>query len=196
MKKCEQALAKDPRNAEALVWHGSGLSFQAKQVCMAGEVEKGRQIQAQAAKEMNDAVAMRFDDVSVLIPRGSIFLSAALHVPSPKVARKDFQIAADCVCKLPSPRNCRFIRAANCWVYSQKRGTGWETPKSREVFATHPWKSFRYLLLASGNGLLSTPPKPGPLGTTCLGCHVSATPDGRAELSLGLTRSWPAFALP
>lgn len=117
---------------------------------MAGEVEKGRQIQAQAAKEMNDAVAMRFDDVSVLIPRGSIFLSAALHVPSPKVARKDFQIAADCVCKLPSPRNCRFIRAANCWVYSQKRGTGWETPKSREVFATHPWKSFPILTTRVG----------------------------------------------
>jgi len=41
---------------------------------MAGDVEKGRKIQAQAVKEMNDAVAMRPDDVSVLIPRGSLFL--------------------------------------------------------------------------------------------------------------------------
>jgi len=46
---------------------------------MAGEVERGRQIQAQAVKEMSDAVTMRPDDASVLIPRGSVFLSAALQ---------------------------------------------------------------------------------------------------------------------
>ena len=63
MMKCEQALAKDPQNAEALVWHGSGLSYDAKRAFMAGDVEKGRKIQAQAEKEMNDAVAMRPDDV-------------------------------------------------------------------------------------------------------------------------------------
>ena len=74
MIKCEQALAKDPKNAEALVWYGSGLSYEAKRAFMAGDVEKGRKIQAQAVKEMNDAVAMRPDDVSVLIPRGSLFL--------------------------------------------------------------------------------------------------------------------------
>jgi hypothetical protein len=95
MKKCEQTLEQDPKNAEALVWHGSGLSYDAKRAFMAGDVEKGRQIQAQAVKEMNDAVTMRPDDVSVLIPRGSVFLSAALHVPSPEVAKKHFQIAAD-----------------------------------------------------------------------------------------------------
>ena len=48
MKKCEQALAKDPKNAEALVWHGSGLSYDAKRAFMAGDVEKGPRIQAQA----------------------------------------------------------------------------------------------------------------------------------------------------
>ena len=105
---------------------------------MAGDVEKGRKIQAQAVKEMNDAVAMRPDDVSVLIPRGSIFLSAALHVPSPEVAKRGFQLAADDyekVLRLQTPvsRNCRFIRAANCWVDWQNRGTGWETRKSREA---------------------------------------------------------------
>lgn len=70
MTKCEQALAKDSQSAEALVWHGSGLSYDAKRAFMAGDVEKGRKIQALAVKEMNDAVAMRPDDVSVLIPRG------------------------------------------------------------------------------------------------------------------------------
>ena len=72
-----------------------GLSFSAKKEFMAGNLEKGRQIQAQGAQEMNEAVAMKPEDVAVLIPRASVFLSAALHVPSPEVAKKDFRLAAN-----------------------------------------------------------------------------------------------------
>lgn len=40
IRKCESALAKDPKNAEALVWHSAGLSFEAKDAFMAGEDQK------------------------------------------------------------------------------------------------------------------------------------------------------------
>jgi tetratricopeptide (TPR) repeat protein len=182
MKKCGQALAKDPKNAEALVWHGSGLSYEAKRAFMAGDVEKGRQIQAQAAKEMNDAVTMRPDDASVLIPRGSIFLSAALHVPSPEVAKKDFQIAADDyekVLRLQTPvfsklsvhsRGELLGGLAEAW-----NGLG-NTEKSRgylqRMMEEFPDTSYS----RRAKEVLSTAPKPGALGTTCLGCHVGAAP--------------------
>jgi tetratricopeptide (TPR) repeat protein len=182
MKKCEQALAKDPKNAEALVWHGSGLSYDAKRAFMAGDVEKGRQIQAQAVKEMNDAVTMRPDDVSVLIPRGSIFLSAALHVPSPEVAKKDFQIAADdyekvlrlqtpVFSKLPVHSRGELLGGlAEAW-----NGLG-DTEKSRgylqRMMEEFPDTSYS----RRAREVLSTVPKPGALGTTCLGCHVGAAP--------------------
>lgn len=48
MKKCEEILAEDPTNAEALAWHGSGMMYYAEKEFIAGNVEKGRQIQAEA----------------------------------------------------------------------------------------------------------------------------------------------------
>lgn len=182
MKKCEEALAKDPKNAEALVWHGSGLSFDAKRAFMAGDVEKGRQIQAQAAKEMNDAMALRPDDVSVLIPRGSILLSAALHVPSPEVARKDFQTAADDYEKvlrlqasvfsnLPAHSRGELLGGlAEAW-----NGLG-NTEKSRSYLQRMSEELPDTAYSRRAKAILSTAPKPGALGTTCLGCHAGRVP--------------------
>lgn len=182
MKKCEEALAKDPKNAEALVWHGSGLSFDAKRAFMAGDVEKGRQIQAQAAKEMNDAVALRPDDITVLIPRGSILLSAALHVPSPELARKDFQIAADDYEKvlrlqasvfstLPVHSRGELLGGlAEAWngLGNTEKSRGYLQRMTEELPDTSYWRRAREVL--------STAPKPGALHTTCLGCHTGPVP--------------------
>ena len=137
MRKCEEVLDKDPRNAEALVWHGSGLSFSAKKEFMAGNLEKGRQIQAQGVQEMNEAVAMKPEAVAVLIPRASVFLSAALHVPSPEVAKKKiFGLRPRITkkssgCKHQSSRIYRCMLAANCWVAWRRHGMDSETSKNR-----------------------------------------------------------------
>jgi len=180
MMKCEQALAKDPQNAEALFWHGSGLSYDAKRAFMAGDVEKGRKIQAQAVKEMNDAVAMRPDDVSVLIPRGSIFLSAALYVPSPEVAKRDFQLAVDdyekvlrlqtpVFSKLPVHSRAELLGGlAEAW-----NGLG-DTKKSRGYLQRMMEEFADTSYSRRAKDVLSTAPKSGALGTTCLGCHVGA----------------------
>jgi hypothetical protein len=41
MKTCEEVLAKNPKHAEALVWHGAGLMFHAGREFTAGNNQKG-----------------------------------------------------------------------------------------------------------------------------------------------------------
>src|SRR4029453_7936933 len=41
MKLCEDTLAKAPRHAEAMAWHGSGLLFRAGQAFQRGNVSEG-----------------------------------------------------------------------------------------------------------------------------------------------------------
>lgn len=112
MRKCEEVLAKDPKNAEALVWHGSGLSFSAKEEFMAGNLEKGRQIQAQGVQEMNEAVAMKPEDVAVP-PRSMCPLlrwQKKIFGLRPTIRKKSSS------CKRQSSRICQCMRAANCWA--------------------------------------------------------------------------------
>src|SRR5579872_3925895 len=56
MQMCEEALAADPKNAQALVWHGSGLLFQAGPAFQAGDQQRGGQLWARGVKEMDQAV--------------------------------------------------------------------------------------------------------------------------------------------
>jgi len=89
METCEKALAADPTNAAALVWHGGGLYYRSGQKFRAGDVQGGITLQARGLKEMDDAVAMRPDDLQTLIPRGAILLASAPFVPEPEpLARK------------------------------------------------------------------------------------------------------------
>lgn len=178
MRRCEEALAKDPKNAEALVWHGAGLSYSSKKEFMTGNIERGRQIKAQGVQEMNDAVALRPDNVSVLIPRASVFLSAALHVPSPQIAEKDFRIAADDYEKILHLQGPTFVDLpvhargellgglAEAW-----NGLG-DTAKSRgylkRISEELPYMPYG----RRAKEILAGEKKSGPLGTTCLGCHV------------------------
>ncbi len=181
MKRCAEALAKDPRNAQALVWHGSGMTFEAKEAFLAGDPDKGHQIQAQAIKEMNDAVALRPDDVSVLIPRAAVFLSAALHVPSPEVANRDFQRAASDYERILHLQTSTFATLpmhsrgellgglAEAW-----QGLG-DPEKSRSYLLRMKKELPNTAYSRHASEILAAPPKGGSLGTTCLGCHVGRT---------------------
>jgi tetratricopeptide (TPR) repeat protein len=178
MKKCEEALAKNPKDAEALVWHGSGLSYQAKATFTAGDAEKGRKIRAQADEEMNDAVNMRPDDVAVLIPRASITLSAALHVPTPELAKKNFQVATtdyEKILRLESPafsklpihsRGELLGGLAEAW-----NGLG-DKEKSKAYLQRMVVELPNTAYSNQANEILSAPSRTGALGTTCLGCHM------------------------
>ncbi|MEW6208659.1 MAG: hypothetical protein AB1631_09855 [Acidobacteriota bacterium] len=88
MKICEETLAKNPRHAEALVWHGSGLLFQGGQAFRKGDMQKGMELWMRGEQEMNQAVALEPASVGVLIPRGATLLTSSRYVPMPDMAKK------------------------------------------------------------------------------------------------------------
>ncbi|HET6611402.1 MAG TPA: hypothetical protein VFG83_05415 [Kofleriaceae bacterium] len=78
---CETTLAKNPRHAEALVWHGAALVIEAAMAFRDGDGTKGRTLWEQGIDEMNRAVGLEPDNVGTLIPRGAAFLAMSAHVP-------------------------------------------------------------------------------------------------------------------
>ena len=91
MKRCEQALAADPKDVQALVWHGSGLVFQAGQLFRSGDFMKGKEVILRGFKEMDDAVVLAPNDIAVLIPRGASLLSYAKNSRDQERARPRLQ---------------------------------------------------------------------------------------------------------
>src|SRR6266481_7603176 len=80
MKKCEEELAKNPKNFSALVWHGGGLHFQGGRAFARGDTAAGIDLNSRGMKEMADAVALAPDSLQTRIPRGAILLGAARFV--------------------------------------------------------------------------------------------------------------------
>jgi tetratricopeptide (TPR) repeat protein len=81
MERCEQALAANPRHAEALVWHGTGLVFLAGGAFGSGDWPRAQGQLDRGLKEMNEAVAMAPENVGVLIPRGATLLQVSHSMP-------------------------------------------------------------------------------------------------------------------
>jgi tetratricopeptide (TPR) repeat protein len=76
MDACERALAENPKHAEALVWHGSGLAFRAGAAFRAGDSQTGIELWTRGSSEMDTAAALAPDNVGVLIPRGAMLMQA------------------------------------------------------------------------------------------------------------------------
>jgi hypothetical protein len=87
MRFCEDALTANPRNAEALVWHGAGVFFQSGKSFQAGDRAKGGELWQRGLAEMDDAVRLGPDNLGVRIPRGAVLLTAARNLPSADMAR-------------------------------------------------------------------------------------------------------------
>ena len=94
MKTCENALKEDAGNAQALVWHGSGLFYQSGQVIQAGDMKKGLELYQRGLSEMESAVKMAPDDVAVRIPRGAVLLAGSRGMP-PEMGRPLIEKALD-----------------------------------------------------------------------------------------------------
>jgi len=86
MKLCEERLRQDPKNAEALVWHGAGLHALSGQAFREGDTAKGTELRRRGQQEMDQAVALDHSIVT-LIPRGSVLLQASRNIPSPERAQ-------------------------------------------------------------------------------------------------------------
>jgi tetratricopeptide (TPR) repeat protein len=81
MEACERVLAANPDHAEALVWHGSGLAFNAGMAFQKGDMKTGGELWQRGMQEMDTAVALEPDSVGVLIPRGALLLQATQNMP-------------------------------------------------------------------------------------------------------------------
>ena len=91
MKRCEDALERNPKNEEALVWHGSGLVYQAGQLFRSGDYTNGKVAVIRGLREMDDAVALAPDSITVLIPRGASLLGYATHSSDPARSRPQLE---------------------------------------------------------------------------------------------------------
>jgi tetratricopeptide (TPR) repeat protein len=87
MQFCEHTLAEHPKHAEAMVWHGAGLLFEAGQAFGHGDPTTGQSLWKQGLDQMNAAVALAPDNVGVLIPRGATLITATRNMPPGPDAR-------------------------------------------------------------------------------------------------------------
>lgn len=86
MEACERMLADNPTHPEALVWHGSGLAFQAGVAFQKGDLQTGGELWGRGMKEMDAAVELAPESVGVLIPHGAMLLQATRNMP-PEMGR-------------------------------------------------------------------------------------------------------------
>lgn len=97
MTLCETVLASDPNHAEAMVWHGGGLTFRAGLAFQTGDFQKGGELWGRGMEEMGRAVSLQPDSIAVRIPRGAVLMEASRQMPpaqSPpivKIAVEDFE---------------------------------------------------------------------------------------------------------
>jgi tetratricopeptide (TPR) repeat protein len=93
MKTCEDVLAKNPKHAEALVWHGGGLVFRAGKRFQTGDIQHGLETWSRGLKEMDEAAALEPENVGVLIPRGATLLVASRFAKPESEARRLLELA-------------------------------------------------------------------------------------------------------
>ncbi len=87
MKRCEDELARNPANAAALVWHGSGVFFESRSYFRSGDQAKGIEFWQRGLGEMDKAVTMAPEQLGVRIPRGAVLLTASRTLPDADRAR-------------------------------------------------------------------------------------------------------------
>jgi len=77
MKLIADTLSADPDHAEALVWRGDTRLFQAGQAFQRGAVAEGQTLKAQGIADMDRAVSLAPNSISVRIPRATGLLPFA-----------------------------------------------------------------------------------------------------------------------
>lgn len=98
---CEEALGKDPKDAEAMVWRGSARVFKAGRAFASKKPAEGVALWQSGLKDLDGAVALAPDKVGVRIPRAATLLPAGRNSPPamgrPLLAKalEDFQFIYD-----------------------------------------------------------------------------------------------------
>ena len=80
MKRAEEALTANSKDADAMAWHGVGVFFRAGQAFQAGDMETGMDLYRKGLAEMDKAVQLEPDNTGVRSLRGGFLLQATLHM--------------------------------------------------------------------------------------------------------------------
>jgi tetratricopeptide (TPR) repeat protein len=101
MSATEKALAANPDNGSALVWHGLGVATLSQREFQAGKPEAAMAMLQKGLAEMGRAVELEPDNIGVRIPRGSALREISRSMPPGmaepllEAARTDFQHTFD-----------------------------------------------------------------------------------------------------
>lgn len=177
MKRCEEELAKNPRHAQALVWHGSGLSFRAGQAARGGDLVAAGELSRRGLQQMNEAVALAPTDPVVLILRGVTLTAASRALRDPARARAALETAVgdfESTLKIQvpifkdlgeHPRGELLGALADGWyrLGDEDRARGYLTRIAAEL----PGSTYSD---AARTWLEHKPLRGGP-GLSCIGCH-------------------------
>src|SRR5580693_1831390 len=179
MKICEEALAADPKHAEAMVWHGAGLFYQSGQAFQSGDQQKGGELWARGIKEMDRAVELAPDSLGVRIPRGAVMLTASRYLPSPEMARpllekgltdfeKSYELQASYLADLGThPRGELMIGLAD--GYSRAGNA-----EKAQVWFERIQKELKDTPYAKSSAIWLETKTLAPAQAGCLGCHTAA----------------------
>lgn len=82
MKICEEILASNPKQPEALVWHGMGLVSESRTAFQNGDEQNGATLWQRGLDEMDQAETLAPNDLGVRIVRGAVLLVASQYLPA------------------------------------------------------------------------------------------------------------------
>jgi tetratricopeptide (TPR) repeat protein len=74
MKNAEAVLSKNPKHAQALVWHGGGLIARAAIAYRKGDNKNGDELWERGLKEMDEALVFAPDRIDVIIGRSATII--------------------------------------------------------------------------------------------------------------------------
>ena len=180
MKLCEQVLAANQKDAAALVWHGSGLVFQAGQLFRAGDYVNGKQTIIRGFREMDDAVALAPESLETLIPRGASLLGYSKHSNDPARARPRLEqgLADDeKVLAIQKPSwNSVSVHARGELLSGLVEGwvRAGDAAKARTYAQRIADEMHGSRYASRAQEFLAVPNPPAQIDWPCLGCHASA----------------------
>ena len=182
MKHCEEVLAKNPRHAEALVWHGGGLIARAARAYTNGDAALGDRLWKTGLEEMNNAVIFEPQNMGVKIGRAATLIGLAQSGwdPSDPQSRALLQSAL-----LDYEKVLRWQRPHFSQVSVHSRGellfglaSGWsilENQNKAREYLTLVLKECRDTSYESEARRWLAKKWPVVIQHDCVGCHVSRT---------------------
>jgi len=175
MKRCEEALAADPGNADALVWHGAGLMFLAGEAAARQDFQTAGERAGRGREEMDRADRLAPDSLSVMLVRAVTLSASAPNIRDRAQGRMMQQSAVEAFERalvIQTPYLERMSEHSRGELLAGL-AEGWsrlgETDKSRAYLQriVRELPDTRYSTRA--RAWLEDGPQSGPL--TCLTCH-------------------------